>query len=291
MKKDLKFSLALSLVLLPALSFADLNVTDSTIVDQAEDTHKTKSTEELAKAAQNPIANMISLPFQNNTNLSIGPNNQTQNVLNIQPVLPFKINDEWNLITRTILPVTSQPSFLTGQDPVTGQNRGRIDGIGNTVFTAFLSPINSGAIMWGAGPQVMIPASVNAVGSKKWALGPAAVVLTTPGKWVLGALVSNLWSTGGAGDQDINMLTVQPFINYNISDGWYVVTAPIITANWEADHDHQWTVPLGGGVGKIFHIGKQAINAQLSVYNNIATPDDYGADWQIRTQVQFMFPK
>lgn len=285
MKNNLKFSLALLLALLPALSFAEPGVTDSTVIDKAEDVSKKKSTEELAKAAQNPIANMISLPFQNNTNLSIGPSNQTQNVLNVQPVWPFEINDDWNLITRTIIPITSQPSFLSGQ------GRGRVNGIGNTVFTAFLSPKNSDGIMWGAGPQFMIPASENALGSKKWAAGPSAVVLTMTGKWVIGALASNLWSIGGAGDQDINLLTVQPFVNYNLSDGWYLVTAPIITTNWEADHDHQWTVPLGGGVGKIFHIGKQPVNAQLSVYNNIATPDDYGADWQIRTQIQFMFPK
>ena len=95
----------------------------------------------------------------------------------------------------------------------------------------------------------------------------------------------------GGGDADINLFTWQPFINYNIEDGWYVVTAPIVTANWEADSDHRWTVPLGGGVGKIFKVGKQPINAQLSLYNNVVTPDDYGAEWQVRAQIQFMFPK
>ena len=283
----LKVSLILSIALLPALSFAELNVTDSTIIDQAETVAVSEgaSDEELAKAAQNPIASMISLPFQNNTNLNIGPDDSTQNILNIQPVWPFKINDDWNLITRTIVPVVSQPSFLT---PI---KDGRKDGIGDTVFTAFLSPSGAADITWGVGPAILLPTATNdALGQDTWGAGISAVALMMPGKWVVGGLISNIWSVGG-GDEDINLFTFQPFINYNLDDGWYVVTAPIITANWEADGDHRWTVPLGGGVGKIFRIGNQPINAQLSLYNNVITPDHYGAEWQVRTQLQFMFPK
>lgn len=240
--------------------------------------------EKLAKAAQNPIANMISLPFQNNTNLNIGPDEQTQNIRNIQPVWPFDLNEDWTVITRTIVPVVSNPSVLTGP------GKGRVDGIGDTTFTAFFSPKNS-EVTWGVGPVVLLPtASNDALGQDTWGAGLSAVILAMPGKWVVGSLVSNLWSVGG-GDADINLFTWQPFINYNLEDGWYVVTAPIVTANWEADSDHRWTVPLGGGVGKIFRIGKQPINAQLSLYNNVVTPDDYGAEWQVRAQFQFMFPK
>ena len=237
--------------------------------------------EKLAKAAQNPIASMISLPFQNNTNLNIGPNDQTQNILNIQPVYPFDMGD-YNIITRTIIPVVSNPSVLTGQD--------RVDGIGDTVFTAFISPKDSGDITWGVGPAILLPTASNDVlGQDTWGAGISAVALAMPGKWVLGGLISNLWSVGSGAD--INLLTVQPFINYNLDDGWYLVTAPIITANWEADSKNRWTVPLGGGFGKIFKIGNQPINAQLSLYNNVETPDNFGAEWQVRTQIQFMFPK
>ena len=280
----LKLSLALSLALLPALSFAEPTLEESTLVDEAEIVSEGKSTEELAKAAQNPIASMISLPFQNNTNLNIGPNDQTQNIMNIQPVYPFDMGD-YNIITRTIIPVVSNPSVLTGPD------KGRVDGIGDTVFTAFVSPKDSGDITWGVGPAILLPTASNDVlGQDTWGAGISAVALAMPGKWVLGGLISNIWSVGG-GDADINLLTVQPFINYNLDDGWYLVTAPIITANWEADSDHKWTVPLGGGFGKIFKIGNQPINAQLSLYNNVVTPDDYGSEWQVRTQIQFMFPK
>ncbi|NOR55918.1 MAG: neuromedin U [Sulfurovum sp.] len=257
------------MALLPILSFGEPGQSD----------------EELAKAAQNPIAAMISLPFQNNTNLNIGPNDQTQNILNIQPVWPFSLNDDWNLITRTIAPVTSNPSVLTPP------NEGRIDGLGDIVFTAFFSPKDSGSDwIWGVGPAVLLPtATDDALGQDTWGAGLSAVALTMPGRWVYGAVITNVWDISG--DANINFLTLQPFLNYNFDEGWYVTTAPIITANWEADSDHKWTVPLGAGFGKIFRIGNQPINAQLSLYNNVVTPDDYGSEWQVRTQIQFLFPK
>jgi len=141
------------------------------------------------------------------------------------------------------------------------------------------------------GPAILLPTATDDVlGQDTWAAGIGAVVLAMPGKWVVGSLLSNIWSVGG-GEADINLFTWQYFINYNLDDGWHLVSAPIITANWEADSDHRWTVPFGGGFGKIFKIGNQPINAQLSLYNNVVTPDDYGPEWQVRAQIQFMFPK
>ncbi len=242
-----------------------------------------KSNSDLAKAAQNPIANMISLPLQNNTNMGVGAKNETQNILNIQPMIPLSINDDWNVITRTIIPVISQPDVLT--------NDGRTNGIGDTNFTAFFSPNNSGALTWGVGPTFILPtASDDALGADKWAAGLSAVFLTMPGNWVVGSLFSNVWSVGGSGKEDINLFTWQYFVNYNLPEGWYLTSAPIITANWEAGSDEQWTIPLGAGVGKVFRIGKQPVNAQVSAYKNIESPT-YGADWQLRIQLQFLFPK
>ena len=242
-------------------------------------------TEALAKAVQNPVASMISLPLQNNINTGIGPNDETQNILNIQPVWPIELNDEWNLITRTIIPVVSQPNILTGGE-------GRINGLGDTTFTAFVSPANAGKIIWGAGPVFLLPTATDEkLGSDKWGAGISAVVLTMPGRWVIGSLVNNIWSVGGPGEKDVNSFLWQYFVNYNFDEGWYFTSAPIITANWEADSDHRWTVPFGGGFGKVFKIGKQPMNAQLSAYRNVVTPDDYGADWQFRVQLQFLFPK
>ncbi len=242
-----------------------------------------QSNSDLAKAAQNPIANMISLPFQNNINTKVGPDKETQNILNIQPVWPITLNNDWNVITRTIIPITSQPDTLT--------NKGRVNGLGDVSFTAFFSPSDSGKLTWGVGPTFLLPtATDDTLGADKWAAGVSAVFLTMPGNWVVGSLFSNLWSVGGSGKQDINLFTWQYFINYNLPDSWYLTTAPIITANWEAHNDERWTIPVGGGFGKIFKIGKQPINAQISAYKNIEAPK-YGADWQVRLQLQFLFPK
>ncbi|MEA2047378.1 MAG: neuromedin U [Campylobacterota bacterium] len=243
-----------------------------------------ESTDELRKAAQNPVASMISVPFQNNTDFNIGPDNKSKNTLNIQPVIPFELNDDWNLITRTILPLVSQPDLIPGQE--------RTFGLGDASLSAFLSPKVPGKIMWGAGPMFLFPTATDSMlGADKWGLGISGVALTIIDKWTIGALASNIWSVAGSGDNDINLFTLQYFVNYNLDDGWYLVTAPINTVNWEADSDNRWTVPLGGGFGRVFKIGNQPVNAQLSGYYNVETPDNFGAEWQMRAQVQFLFPK
>jgi hypothetical protein len=110
------------------------------------------------------------------------------------------------------------------------------------------------------------------------------------GKWVLGVVGNNQWSFAGWGKQNVNQMTVQPFVNYNLEKGWYLTSSPIITANWEADSGNQWTLPVGGGVGRLFKIGKMPVNAQLAAYWNAEKPDTTGADWQVRFQIQFLFP-
>ncbi len=259
-----------------ALPASAANEDGDGIIEPGED-----ATAELARAAQNPVASMISVPFQNNTNFNFGPLEKTQNILNIQPVLPFELNEDWNLITRTIVPVISQPAFTPTQD--------RKFGLGDILFTAFLSPKDSGQLIWGVGPALLLPTSTDdRLGAGEWGAGPSAVVLTMRGPWVVGSLFSNVWSF--TGDEQVNLFSWQYFVNYNLDDGWYLTSAPVITANWEADSDNTWTVPFGGGFGKIFRIGKQPINASASAYYNVEKPD-FGADWQLRLQVQFLFPK
>jgi len=244
------------------------------------------SAEELAKISQNPVGNLISVPFQNNTNLNFGPEKGTQNILNIQPVIPVDINDDWNIITRTIVPVISMPALGPGVDAMTG--------IGDAVFTAFLSPAKPGHWIWGVGPVVQIPIDTNAeIGNKNWGLGPSVVVLHLEhgDPWVYGVLANNIWSlsssqTGGSYNNGL----IQPFLNYNFAGGLYVTSSPIMTVNWKADSSQKWTVPLGGGVGKIFHLGRLPVNTSLAMYYNVVKPE-FGADWQVRAQVQLLFPK
>jgi hypothetical protein len=241
-----------------------------------------QGTEDLAKAAQNPIASMISLPFQNNSNLNFGPLEKTQNVLNVQPVYPFNLSENWKVITRTIIPIVSQPALTPGQV--------RTNGIGNTTFVPYFTPSQTGKALWGVAPVLVFPASNASVGSKAWGLGASAVVLTMPGNWVVGSTFTNVSSVNANPAEKFNLFTWQYFINYNLPRGWYLTSAPIITANWEASSGNKWTVPFGGGVGRVFRIGKQAMNSNIGAFYNVERPE-FGPNWQIRFQLNFLFPK
>jgi hypothetical protein len=201
---------------------------------------------DLAKKTQNPIADLISLPLQNNLNFGYGAkdaphSSSTQYVLNIQPVVPVKVAEDWNLITRPIIPVIRQPDLING---------GEIWGLADIQLQTYLSPSGTDKVTWGVGPVLQFPSATNSrkLGTQKWSAGPGAVVLTQPGKWVIGALANNLWSFAGDSDrEDVNLMTIQPFVDYNFEKGWYVSASPIITANWEAHRsDNTWTVPVGG---------------------------------------------
>ncbi len=261
-----------------------MSLTSMTITANPVHAQGTEDDEELARQTQNPVADLISLPFQNNTNFGLGPNDRTQNVLNIQPVIPFSLGANWNLVTRTIAPLITQPDL--------GATGGSTTGFGDFVFTAFVSPKQPGKVIWGLGPAISIPIGKEGLSTEKWAVGPSALVLTMSGPWVAGVLVNNIWSVGGDEDLgDVNSMLIQYFINYNFPSGWYLTSAPINMANWEADDGNKWTVPLGGGAGKVFRIGGQPINANAQAYYNVTTPDDFGADWQFRFQLQLLFPK
>jgi len=152
--------------------------------------------DDLAAAAQNPIADLISLPFQNNMTFGYGPDDDVQNVLNIQPVWPFNLGDNWNLITRTVLPVVSQP-HLDGS--------GSTFGLGDTVFTAWFSPANSGGLVWAVGPVLLLPtATDDRLGADQWGGGASAVALVMSGPWVAGGLVNNIWGFSGNDDTGVN---------------------------------------------------------------------------------------
>ena len=182
------------------------------------------SKEELAKLAQNPVANLISVPFQNNFNFGVGPNNVCQYVLNVQPVIPITLNDNWNLITRWITPIINQPSPAPGVRSASG--------LGDINPSFFLSPAKPGKVIWGLGPTTTLPtASDPLLGTGMYSVGPSAVALVIRGHWLFGALVNNQWSVGGWGPRNLNNFLLQPFINYNLPNGWFLTSSPIITAD------------------------------------------------------------
>jgi hypothetical protein len=242
-----------------------------------------ESATDLAKQIQNPVGDLISLPLQYNVNFGYGPHQGSQHVLNLQPVIPFHVNDDWNLITRTILPVVWNPGSSIPTVPV---------GTAPISFTAFLSPSHDvNGWLWGVGPVVQLPTISSAtLGSSVWGAGPSAVIVYSGGPWVAGALLNNVWSLGGtpgpSGNSYSNFLA-NPFVAYNFDEGWYLSSAPNITANWQVNGT-KWTVPIGGGGGRIFLIGALPVDLSVSAYYNAIRPT-FGANWQLNTQLTFVF--
>ncbi len=240
-------------------------------------------TEALQKATQNPVASLISVPIQNNSNFGIGSADRTQNVLNIQPVVPLQLSPNWNLIVRWITPIISQP--------IPTQKDVGYFGLGDMQPTFFFSP-RAGKLIWGAGPIFQLPTATSQyTGAGKFGLGPSVVALVQPGKWTLGFLTSNVWSVAGSGSRPaVNQLTLQYFVNYNLNKGWYFASAPILTANWHAPSGEKWTVPFGGGAGRITRFGTLPVNITAQVYGNPVHPPDT-SPWGLRVQIALLFPK
>jgi len=245
------------------------------------------NTEALQKATQNPVASLISVPIQNNSNFGINPGYRNQNVLNIQPVVPIGISKDWNLLVRWIMPIVYQPIPNQPSAPETG-----VYGLGDMVPTFFISPKKPGKLIWGAGPVFQLPTATNYyLGQGKLGIGPSFVVLTQPGHWTLGVLANNIWSVAGSGGRPaVNQFLMQYFINYNLKKGWFLTWQPTLTANWEAASGNKWTVPYGGGVGRIMKLGFQPVSLTAQFYGNAIHPEG-APTWTMRLQIAFLFPK
>lgn len=273
---------AVMIALVLALQFS--GASPSMSAEPAGAKAKEESAEDLAKKTQNPVSDMISIPLQNNFNFNYGSQNHMQYVGNLQPIIPIHATENWNVITRTIMPIIYQPQLAP--------NVGDVWGLGDIQFTAFLSPSKPGGTIWGVGPIVQAPSGTdNTTTSGKWAAGPSTAALRMDGPWVYGALVNYLSSFAGHSDRGaVSQWLIQPFLNYNLPGGWYLTTSPIITANIMAEGSQVWTVPLGGGAGRIVRIGKMPFNIQLQGFYNVAHPDA-GPDWSIRFQIQLLLPE
>ena len=245
------------------------------------------ATESLQKATQNPVASLISVPIQNNSNFGVNPGYRTQDVLNIQPVIPIGISKDWNLIVRWITPVVWQPIPNQPGTPETG-----VYGLGDMTPSFFLSPKKPGKLIWGVGPVFQLPtATSDYLGQGKLGIGPTVVALMQPGHWTLGVLANNIWSVAGSGSRpDVNQFLLQYFINYNLKKGWFLTWQPTLTANWEAPSGNQWTVPYGGGVGRIMKLGFQPVSLTAQFYGNAVHPEGTSS-WSMRLQIAFLFPK
>lgn len=235
----------------------------------------------LARTVQNPIGDLVSVPLQFNFTNGGDISDRTLFNLNLQPVVPIRVTERWNVIARAIVPFFSNPL----------PDERREDGIGDIQLELFFTPAQSTSFVWGIGPALSLPtATADAIRSGSWAAGPAVVAVLTQGAWVTGLLATQEWTFADTGDdREVDQLLLQPFINFNFGRGWAVTTAPMITANWQAESDNTWTVPLGGGLTWTTHVGHQAMNLGAQYYRNVVYPDGAGANL-IRLNVSFLFP-
>jgi hypothetical protein len=251
------------------------------------------SAEELRKESQNPVANLISVPIQENANFGIGAANRVQNVVNIQPVIPFTISKNWNLISRWITPIVYQPLPVAQSGGSVNQTTG-VSGLGDINPSFFFSPKQS-KIIWGVGPTFVFPTATNTtyLGQGKLSMGPTVVVLAQPPHLTLGFVANNYWSVAGHSNRDkpaVNQFLLQWFVNYNMKKGWYLKTAPPITANWRATSGGKWNVPNGGGFGRIMKLGFQPVNLSAEFYGNCIYPSN-SSTWTARFSLTLLFPK
>ena len=248
--------------------------------------------DDLRAKAQNPVSSMYSLPLK--LTVDFGAPKDEAAFFHINPVIPVTIGN-WNLVNRIIIPaVVSVDGFIGGTPdiPSGAPSQSRETGLGDINYSIYFSPADAEGLIWGIGPSINLPtANKDQLGSGKWSAGAAGVVLMQP-KWgTYGGLIRQLWSFAGDDNRsDVNQFLLEPFLNYNLKGGWYLITDMIITANWDAPSDQRWTVPVGGGVGKLFSIGKQTINSRLEAYYMVERPDN-APDWQLIFTWQFLFPK
>jgi hypothetical protein len=230
---------------------------------------------------KNPISHVISVPLQNNLYTSAGPHGKVADTLLIQPVVPFRLNADWSLVTRTIIPLIHQPALSAQQGATTG--------LGNIEPQFYFTPAHTGKFIWGAGAQLWLPTASNAdLGENRFGGGPALVGLTVTGRWVAGALLNNAWA--GSGQRRVNLFTFSPFVNYNLRDGWYLASTPVITANWVKPSSDRWTVPVGAGFGRVFTFKGLHLNARLEAFRIVRRADD-APQTQVQAQLQVLFPE
>jgi hypothetical protein len=238
----------------------------------------------LARQLSNPVASLVSVPFQSNWDFGVGPEEKQRYLLNFQPVMPFSLNDDWNLIARVIVPVISQPPLVPGGQPTFG--------MGDFVTSFFLSPAKPSAFIWGVGPALLVPTTSDPfLGTGRWGAGPTGVVLVQSGSFTYGALANHIWSYGGDSTRaDVNQTFVQPFLSFSTSTGYTFTLQAEASGNWEAREGERWTVPVHVLVSKVTRLGRRPISFAIGPGFFVARPEG-APQWRLRVAVTLLFPR
>ena len=242
-------------------------------------------TEALAKQLSNPVASLISVPIQANYDGDIGPaEDGSRWLVNVQPVVPITLNEDWNLISRTIVPLVSQEDIFPGA--------GDQSGVGDVVQSLFFSPSrpNVNNVIWGVGPVFLLPtASDDLLGAEQWGLGPTLVALQQEGPWTYGVLANHLWSVAGEDDRaDVNATFVQPFISHTTPKAWTFGFNTETTYDWEGE---EWSVPVNAMCSKVTRFGPQLVSLTAGLRYWADSPDSGPEGFGFRFALTFLFPK
>lgn len=246
-------------------------------------TSQAQEAADLARKLSNPIADLVSVPFQFNWEQGVGPNNGTRFILNVQPVVPFTLSKDLNLIARVIVPMVSQPVLVEGGEATFG--------VSDVLASFFFSPANSGGLTWGVGPVISLPStSEPTLGTGKWSTGLTFVALKQTGRWTVGALWNQIWSVAGADDRsDVSQMFLQPFVAYTTPTLWTITLQSETTANWEAEED-RWTVPVNLLFSKLLSFGPLPASYFIGAGVFPVHPGT-GPDWKIRSGVTILLPR
>jgi hypothetical protein len=239
---------------------------------------------DLAKKLSNPVADLVSVPFQFNWDSGVGPDEDTRFILNVQPVIPFSMTPNWNMILRVITPIISQPPLAPGASANSG--------IGDILTSMFLSPANPRRFTWGIGPVVSLPSTADpTLGTGKWSAGPTIVILKQSGGFTYGALWNQVWSfAGNERRNDVSQMFIQPFFSYTTKKAVTLTVNSETTANWKAESGQKWTIPITFQISKVSSFGPFPASYFIGAAPFVEKPDG-GPSWRLRAGMALLLPR